>query len=90
MNRLRLFATIPPIVTHLMARLSGRPRIADGPVASPLQSLAEDEATGMACFAAAVRRPPRNVRTMPRRWADCASDTRSPPGLDNFTQDTRR
>ena len=46
MNRLRLFATIPPIVTHLMANLSGRPRVADGRLASQLQTLFEDEAAG--------------------------------------------
>ena len=92
MNRLRLFATIPPIVTHLMANLSGRPRVADGRVTSQLQTLFEHEAAGMACFAVPVRRPPWKVRTMlrmTRRWSSYASDTRSPPRLYNFTQDTR-
>ena len=92
MNRLRLFATIPRIVTHIMANLSGRPRVADGRVASQLQTLFEDEAVGMACFAIPVRRPPWSVRTMlrmTRRWSSCASDTRGPPRLYNFTQDTR-
>jgi hypothetical protein len=91
MNRLRLFATIPPVVIHLMANFSGRPRVADGRLASQLQTLFENEAAGMACFAVPVRRPPRNVRTMlrmTRRWSSCSSDTRSPPRLYNFTQDT--
>jgi len=92
MNRSRLFSTIPPIVTHLMANLSGQPRVADGPVASQLQILFEDEAAEMACFEIPVRHPPRNVRTMlrmTRRSSSCASDTLSPPRLYNFTQDTR-
>jgi hypothetical protein len=92
MNRLRLFATIPRIVTHLVANLSGRPRVADGRVASQLQTLFENGAAGMACFAIPVRRPPRNVRTMlrmTRRWSSCSPDTRSPPRLYDFTQDTR-
>ena len=92
MNRLRLFATIPPIVSHLTANLSGRPRVAVGRVASQLQTLFEDEAAGMACSAIPVRRPPWNVRTMlrmTRRWSSCASDARSPPRLYNFAQDTR-
>jgi hypothetical protein len=62
MNHLRLFATIPPIGTHLMTNLSGRPRVADGRVTSQLQTLFEDEAAGMACFAIPVRRPPWSVR----------------------------
>ena len=92
MNRLRLFAKIPPIVSHLVANLSGRPRVAVGRVASPLQTLFADEAARMACFAIPIRRPPRNLRTMlrmTRRWSSCVSDTRSLPRLYNFTQDTR-
>ena len=85
MNRLRLFA---PIVTDRMADMSGRPRVADGRVASRLQILFADEATRMACFAIPIRRPPRNMRTM-RRWSSCASDPRSPPRLHCFIQDIR-
>ncbi len=75
MNRLRLFATIPPIVSHLTANLSGRRRVAVGRVASQLHTLFENEAAAMACSAITIRRPPRNVRTMlrmTRRWSSCA------------------
>jgi len=83
MHRSRLSATIPPIVTHLTANFSGRPRVADDRVASQLQIPFEDETAETACYEIPVRRPQRNVPTMlrlPRRSSSCASDTRSPPG----------